>query len=81
MTLAVENEVARYLGSVTPRAGFAAELLAALTKNPQHLYQLGPAGPRPRTRWIVAGAAVAGVVSATGAVVWGTRRRHHRGVA
>lgn len=81
MTLALENEIAAVLRAVRPRDGFSAELLAALTHDPERLHALGPVADRPRTRWIVAGAAVAGVVSATGAVYWGTRRRHHRGVA
>lgn len=81
MTLALENEIASFLRTVRPRDGFTAELRVALTHDPERLHALGPVADRSRTRWVVAGAAVAGVVSATGAVYWGTRRRHNRGVA
>lgn len=79
MTLALENEIANYLRSMRPREGFAAELFAELTHDPQRIHALGPIATRSRARWIVAGA-VAGVVSATGAVYLGSRLRH-RGVA
>ncbi len=79
MTLALENEIARYLCSIGPRDGFVAELFAELTHDPQRIHPAFPVATRSRSRWIVAGA-VAGVVSATGALYLGSRLRH-RGVA
>lgn len=79
MTAALEHKIASVLRGIRPRAGFAAELLAALTEDPHRLGTIDTASERSRTRWIVAGA-VAGVVSATG-VVYLAARKHNRGAA
>lgn len=79
MTMAAENKIATVLQEVTPRPGFSAGLMTILIQDRNRLPSLDSAVGRSRTRWIVAGA-VAGVVSATGAVYWGARRRH-KGVA
>lgn len=79
MTLALEQKIADSFRAIRPRDGFAAELLAALAHEPVALHPLGSFDDRARKRWLVVGA-VAGVMSATGAVVIGARRRH-RGAA
>lgn len=80
MTHNFEWAIARSLRDVRPREGFAAELILALSHDLHDLSVLTDTAGKSRTRWLVAGA-VAGVMSATGAVVWGARRRQHKGVA
>ena len=79
MTLALEQKIAESFRALRPREGFAAELHAVLINEPVALHPLASFDDRARKRWLVVGA-VAGVVSATGAVVIGARRRH-RGAA
>lgn len=67
------------LREVRPREGFAAELLAALTGDALLLYAVGGTMREARSRWLVAGA-LAGVVTATGAV-YIAARRHQGGAA
>lgn len=66
------------LRSVTPRPGFAVELLAALSGQPAVVQVMTRQDHLQHVRWVVAGA-VAGVFTAGGAVVWGLKR--HRGAA
>ena len=79
MTLALEQKIADSFRAIRPREGFEAGLLAVLIHEPVALHPLESFDDRARKRWLVVGA-VAGVVSATGAVVIGARRRH-RGAA
>ena len=64
--------VAAVLKTVRPRAGFEAELAAALARASNQPRVVPSRSERSHTRWVVAGAAVA--VSATGAVYWGLKR-------
>lgn len=80
MSLVVERKVAAHLRGIRPREAFVAELLGELMTSPHTIYLSEDVDARPRTRWLVAGA-VAGVVSATGAVYLAARRHHHRGAA
>ena len=73
----VDLLVSAVLRSIRPRSGFATELGIELSGRPPRLIGIEPSMQVLRARWVVAGAAVAGVVSATGAVYLG-RRRHRR---
>lgn len=73
----VDVLIGAVLRSIRPRPGFAGELGAELAGGSLRPLGIGPLAQGLRTRWIVAGAAVAGVVSATGAVYLG-RKRHRR---
>ncbi len=75
MTFAGEDRVIAVLRDIHPRPGFEGELLASLLRDTGRLRALSPEAHGHRSRWVVAGA-LAGVVSATGAVYWTARRRH-----
>ena len=65
------------LRGIRPRPGFRAELATMLTDGSPYVAEAELPRTGARTRWIIAGAAVAGVASATGAVYLG-HRRHRR---
>lgn len=77
MSLDLDDAVAICLREVRPRVGFAGELLAALIQDPPLIQVVDDTLQRQRSRWLVAGA-VAGVVTATGAVYVAARRQHGR---
>lgn len=79
MTARWEEQLRVCLREIRPRDGFAAELLAALTHDAVALYAVGDTLRGSRSRWVVAGA-LAGVVTATGAVYLAARR-HQGGAA
>ena len=81
MTSTFDQVIRAALRSVTPRAGFEAELLGLLGRDMPYLQPVANSVPPSRHRWLVVGA-VAGVASAaTGAAYWGIRRHRHKGVA
>ncbi len=79
MTLDLDNLLTAVFREVRPREGFAAELLTMLTQEGRPLLAIDDPVGRPRFRWVLAGA-VAGVVTATGAV-YVAARRHQGGAA
>jgi hypothetical protein len=65
--------VAEALGSISPRPGFASELLVALRGTPS--VPIGDNNLRRRPRWLIPGS-FAGAVGAAGVVFYGLGRRH-----
>jgi hypothetical protein len=66
--------VAEAVGSVSPRPGFASELLVALRGTPSVPVSL-ETGLRRRHRWLLPGS-FAGAVGAAGVVAYGLGRMH-----
>ncbi len=79
MSRPLEARLRTLLCEIRPRPGFATELLWSLTHDVQPLHGVGTTERRPRSRWVMAGA-LAGVVTATGAV-YVAARRHQGGAA
>lgn len=69
-----------YLRSIRPRPGFEGELRAALARTASQPHLLGGLPASSRIRWVVLGT-VAGVVSASGAALYGIHRYKQKGVA
>ena len=70
----VDLTVSATLRGIRPRPGFAGELETELSRRSERLLGIASATHGARARWLVAGAAVAGVVSATGAVYLSRKR-------
>jgi hypothetical protein len=66
--------VAEAVGSISPRPGFASELLVALRGQPSVPVVLENGGQR-RSRWVLPGS-FAGAVGAAGVVAYGLGRKH-----
>jgi hypothetical protein len=78
---ALDRVVTESLWGANPRAGFEAELQASIADAAKRPFLIDRDPGSPRWGWIVVGT-VAGVASASGAALWGVRRRQrHRGVA
>jgi hypothetical protein len=65
------------LDSMSPRPGFASELLVALRGTPAFPVLIEDDDERGMSRWVVPGT-VAGVAGAAGALLYGFGRRHKK---
>jgi hypothetical protein len=74
LSMAIEEA----LDSMSPRPGFASELLVALRGTPAFPVLIEDDDERGMSRWVVPGT-VAGVAGAAGALLYGFGRRHKRG--
>jgi hypothetical protein len=67
------------LDSMSPRPGFASELLVALRGTPAFPVLIEDDSERGMNRWVLPGTVAGAVAGAAGALLYGFGRRHKKG--